>query len=494
VKKPCDRSVAGVLFLAQLLGVLGGVQATSATESSPVEEPPVFREVACDLPRVPPDLLAGFRCGSVNVPWIYGPRANGTFRIHVVVYRNPRRGSQPDPIVLLPGGPGISGSKVAGLVAAVLPTFQTRDLVLIDDRGAGLSDPQVCPGAGRAFALAMAEDLTNTEFMVAVDGLLLECRRALEQSGLRPEAFGTSVTVEDLERVRHALGIERWNLHGVSYGTRVAMSYAARYPQSLRSMVLDSVVDRRPRPLGAVNGYATAISGVIRMCGADPACANAHPGLRETLRHAFERLQQQHLTVPVDPALALPGNRLVLNRADFEWVLFYMLYRRGAYGHIPALLEAVRDGRVGEIAPALEQHLGEAQSGIHSLFTLAAVICQDTRDRNTTPPKAGYQWLELRGVCSKWSDPGPVPRVPRATQVPTLILSGENDPITPPVLAGRAARALGSAVRWIRFPEVGHGVAEQSECARSLMGAFFENPLADLDARCALQPSPIRFD
>jgi len=455
---------------------------------------PVFEPIPCALPGVTEEHLGRFRCGTVLVPRIHGQPDSGTFRLHVTVLRSLTQPAAPDPIVLHPGGPGAAGSNTAGGMLPNVPKDFTRDIVLIDDRGAGKSEPRICLGTERAFGEAVAADLTLTEYMTAATRTLLDCRREMTANGIPPEAFGTTVTVEDMELIRRALGIERWNLHGSSYGTRIGMSYMARHPESLRSAVLESVMRPPQTPMQMHAGFEAAFSAVVRECEADAACAKAHPHLSKTLQEALQRLERSPLIIPINPTFQIPGNRLILNRVDFDWMLFTGLYERAAYAHIPAILEAVRDGRTEALVPLVEMHASRWDTRFVSLLTLAAVMCRDTHATTRAPITAGYQWLEMSEVCPQWSAPGPVPETPRDTRVPTLILSGENDPVTPPEYAGQAARVLGPNARWVRFPGMGHGVAAQSACGLQVLLSFFDDPRRELDTKCVAEPPPIRFE
>src|SRR5262249_29885254 len=126
-----------------------------------------------------------------------------------------------------------------------------RDLILVDQRGTGRSEPGLCPGLNRTLMeanLAIAAD-DSGETAARRRAAYMTCRDAAIQRGIDPADFGTRITVEDFEQVRQALGIARWNVFGESYGTTVAMTLVALHAGTVRSVVLDSIYPPDPVPL-----------------------------------------------------------------------------------------------------------------------------------------------------------------------------------------------------------------------------------------------------
>ena len=164
------------------------------------------------------------------------------FALAVVVVRSDHQPARPDPVVYISGGPG-SPLTVYAEYQARHPYADGRDLILVDQRGIGRSEPSLCPD--------MAGRLLDAEFAVAVDpaedaqsrrrAAFMACREGAKGRVFDLDDFGTASTVEDFDRVRRALGIARWNVVGESYGTTAAMTLMARYPETIRAAVLDSV-------------------------------------------------------------------------------------------------------------------------------------------------------------------------------------------------------------------------------------------------------------
>ena len=159
---------------------------------------------------------------------------------------NPRL---PDPIVYISGGPG-SPLTVYASAQATHPFAPGRDLILVDQRGMGRSEPNICPDHNKGLAIALATILIEpTADMQAMPrAAFMACRDEARANGIDLRDFGTAVTVQDFDTVRQALGITEWNVFGVSYGTTVAMTLMARYPETIRSAVLNSVYPPDPDP------------------------------------------------------------------------------------------------------------------------------------------------------------------------------------------------------------------------------------------------------
>src|SRR5260221_1749433 len=154
--------------------------------------------------------------------------------------------------------------------------------------------------------------------------------------------FGTSVTVADFEWVRQALGIERWNVYGESYGTTVAMTLVASHPETVRAAVLDSIYPPDPRPMHSAN-VADALDAFSRYCAGDQACAAAYPDLAATYRETVSGIARSPLIVTVPPEMHRPDDRVSLTSTLFEALVSRLIYYPSAYPSLPHLIATVHD-------------------------------------------------------------------------------------------------------------------------------------------------------
>lgn len=455
---------------------------------------PVFQQAACDLPRLSPDLAPRVRYGTVSVPRNYAQPNLGVFRMAVVVVKSAQQPALPDPVVYISGGPG-SPLTMYTDNQAHHPYAPGRDLILVDQRGIGRSEPSLCPGVasellGANFAVA---DVLSAEAQARRRSLFMACRDAAKGQGISLDDFGTAATVEDFEQVRRALGIARWNVVGNSYGTTVAMTLMARHPEAIRSAVLDSVYppDSVLPPWSARVGAAR--TAFFEMCDQDAACAAAFPNLAGQYQQALDRLSHALLTVPVPAAMHRPGNQAPLTASLFETIVARRLYYPNNYPDLPRLIATVHDGRVEDFAAALAAVL----SGAAELNDPAhiAVECRDRphlRDVLADGADALDQILN-HDICSGWSDLGSPPEIPADTGIPTLVLAGQFDPNASPPLSRHIAELIGDRARWVEFPLIGHNVRHFSPCGAMIVAAFIAQPEKGLDTSCAQRTQPIHF-
>lgn len=473
----------GLLGIAGIvLAFLAGDPPAHATNASR------FEPAACDLPDTT-DVRPRLRCGVVRVPRDYARPDGPTFALAVVVIASVQQPARADPVVYVSGGPGSPLTIFSGFQARH-PYAAERDLILVDQRGAGRSEPRLCPNRQSDLVGAMLTIVTDpTPSALAASRTAHEaCRAEILSRGIDPDTFGTATTVEDYERVRRALGVTQWNVFGESYGTTVAMTLLVRHPESVRSAVLDSL-----NPPDAFFGMpwsarvARAREAFFAACAADPACKAAHPDLAGLYRDAITRLGQAAPTLPLPPTLRVPGDHATLTPSLFEEIVGRLVYYPPTYADLPRLLAATRDGNDGPVGAALAALLtGAMRDGNEGAFV--AVECRD-RPRWREPAANGASPLDLAlippDICAAWSASGPEPKVPRETAVPTLVLAGQFDPNIGPDQSRAVADVIGRNAHWLMFAGIGHNVRRFSPCAAGIVAAFIEAPQQARDTRCA---------
>src|SRR6266700_4821280 len=369
-----------------------------------------------------------------------------------------------------------------------------RDLILVDQRGTGRSEPSLCPDLDRRLleaTLAVAAD-DSADAMAKRRAAYMTCRDEAIRRGVDLAGFGTRVTVEDFEWVRRALGIERWNVYGESYGTAVAMTLLALHPGAVRSVVLDSIYPPDPVPL-----WSTVVSDArdafFAHCARDAACATSFPDLAGTYRETLNRLDQNPLVVGVPPQLQQPRDQVRITAPLFEALVSRLLYFPPAYPTLPRIIQSVHDGDARGLGTVVASELAAAMT--QNRATHAAVECRD-RPHFRNPLPAGASALDrvqLYGLCELWSDLGPAPLVPIGTSVPTLVLAGQFDPVARPSSSRHVAELIGSNARWVEFPLVGHNVRHFSPCGSRIAADFIDNPGQAPDTSCVDRNPPIRF-
>jgi pimeloyl-ACP methyl ester carboxylesterase len=451
---------------------------------------PEFHPVACTLPNIPAAAMGRLTCGTVAVPRRYDRPDQGTITLAVAILHRPDTTPLHDPVLYLQGGPGFPLlDQTDRLLHQIFGPL--RDLILVDQRGTGRSEPVFCPAGTHDLLAVLARGGSTDRLTTGFRSVYAACRAELARAGAA-DLFGTIVTTQDMEQVRKALGLDEWNVYGVSYGTTVALTMAATHPRRIRAMVLDSVYPPDPLPETRRQSFEASLSSLFRQCAADAACTAVYPALDRLYAETLRRLDEAPLTVAMPAAMGLPGDRVVLTAPVFELTSFLALYGRGIRPYLPYMIQAAHDGSADTLKPLLVELIdwfAERQLG-----TALAVQC---RDRPSSLPESSASLLDLLttdgAVCGGWPASGPEPVIPSGTRIPTLILSGALDPVTPPDFARVTARALGSAAIRLDFPTVAHGVQGSTLCGALVVWSFIRSPHQRQDSSCIVKIPPLGF-
>jgi pimeloyl-ACP methyl ester carboxylesterase len=480
--------------LSKVLAVLAvGVFATAAAAAT---QPTRLTLSACQLQDPAKVSLVQADCGLLSVP--ENPADPSGRRIGLRVARVPaiNRRKQADPLFVLAGGPGMAATSFYASVATAFQRIhRDRDIVLVDQRGTGGSNPLSCTlDDNTVYGGSNADIVADTK----------RCLATLEKTA-RVELYTTSVAVRDLDAVREALGYQQINLYGVSYGTRVAQHYARRFPTHTRSMVLDGVVPPQVAlgPATSVNAEQ-ALSRILARCSNDAECGKHFGDPMESYRTLRKSLE----TRPVPISLADPSSG---EATRFEFMEYHLatVLRLGSYtaeqaALLPLMLHAATTS--ANFTPLASQFLMVNRSysdsvayGMHN-----SVVCSEDVpfwdvaqvDRGElektylgTAPVDG-----LKSICSVWPR-GPVDadfHLPLHTEVPVLLLSGSDDPVTPPTDAEAARPGLVHSVH-IVLQGFGHGQLT-APCVDRVMATFINaGNTTGLDTSCVQGDRPLPF-
>lgn len=464
--------------------------------SAPVSAPRLTLE-PCQLEHPSRLMALPAECGTFEVP--ENPAQPRGRRIELYIARVPAisRRKAPDPLFLLAGGPG--GSAV-DMYASAAPAFdrihRDRDIVLVDQRGTGKSNPLNC-------------ELDEDVLMSATDEVVeAETRRCLESLRSRADVryYTTSVAVQDLDRVRAALGYEVINLYGASYGTRVAAHYVRRFPKHARAVILDGVV---PPQLALGPSLALdaekALGAVLARCNADSAC-HARFGDPAVTYHALRSaLQKKPVAVDLPDPTTGERRHMEFSSDHLATVLRLSIYTSDLAALLPLALDLA--GKAGDYVPLAGQFLMMSHAfedmlafGMHN-----SVVCAEDVPffpQTSESDRAGLEQTflgtapldSLRNLCKIWPR-GPMDadlHAPLETSVPVLLLSGSNDPVTPPVYAEQLRPGLKDNLHVV-LEGLGHGQIV-SPCVDGLLGRFLASGTTrGLDVSCTKEVRPTPF-
>ena len=432
---------------------------------------PGARQIAlseCRLPKV----AQAVRCGTLDVPENRQHPEGRRLSIFVAVLPANTLSPQPDPLVLLAGGPGQAASTLGPFALSLSAIRRTRDIVLIDQRGTGRSSPLACP--------AFAPD-EHAEFDTDPVPKALLCAWQLAGKGVDASQYTTSAWVADVDAMREALGYRQVNLWGGSYGTRVAQEYLRRHPEHVRSVVLDGVAPPSLRiSFDVWRTRDDALDGVIAACRASAACAKAHPDPAATLREVRQALEGGRSVSVPDPRTGVRREM----RVDFETIvaaLQPLTYSPEAASLIPELLALAHDGEYAPLLAASLTVVGDLPYEFNPALFYSVTCAEDvprvTRDERTNGvADARVRSLARRAlaVCDQWPK-GTYPpdfTAPVQSALPVLLLSGGLDPVTPPAYGDEVAKGFPNS-RHVIAAGFGHIVSPHA-CTPRLIAAFVD--------------------
>jgi pimeloyl-ACP methyl ester carboxylesterase len=440
-------------------------------------------------------LRAPASCGTVRVFEDRARAAGRTIDLRVVVIPALAAAPKPDPLFFLAGGPGQAATQIGGYsLAAADRLHENRDIVLVDQRGTGASNGLFCESLPDDAPLA-------DKFDSALDPDQVTRCRDDQDADLR--MYTTSIATEDLDQVREALGYDKINLWGTSYGTRAALAYIRAHGDHVRSAVLDSVAPMSLYlPLSVARDAERALDMIFADCEADPACARSFPDLRGRFRAFIAKMADEPLRASVIHPVTGAREDIILEQPAFLSHLRGMLYAPEIGVLIPLALDRAMAGDLGPFVAMSHTFSGGFERAVATGMFLSVVCSEDVpffseedveREAAGTLLGPGFA-REAMHACEAWPK-GDVPksfRDPVASDVPVLLLSGALDPVTPPSWAEDAKKTLRRSSSVV-FSGTGHNAA-LTACARRIIARFVERGSeADLDTACAAGISRPRF-
>jgi len=436
-------------------------------------------------------------CVSITVPENPDEPKGRTIDLFVARVPAISLNKKPDPLFLIAGGPGTSAVDLYTSYAGAFDRVRRdRDIILLDQRGTGRSHRLDCD-YGDTNLFERIDD-------VEVGAANIRCRDELAaKSDLR--MYTTSVAIRDLDRVRQLLGYEHINIYGNSYGTRVAQHYARRYPKATRTVILDGVVNPE-----AVLGPAIAIDAeralerILARCMRDASCARAFTDPTADYRALRAQLAAKPVkTMVSDAATGRPLNFDFTTR-HLSAVLRFASYNDDQAALLPLSLHLAT--HEANFTPLASQFRVFAHSldasfayGMHN-----SVACSedapliDSANLDLEALKATHMGAEqvqqLVEACKDWPK-GMVDddlHKPFKSDAAALLLSGADDPVTPPEYATLAQRAFADS-RHVVVAGHGHGQLG-TPCVDRIIQSFVSAGSAKaLDTRCTDKLKPMPF-
>ena len=427
------------------------------------------------------------QCGWLEVAENPEDPSGRQIRIHVARVPARDRVVEPDPLVFFAGGPGQAATESWPLVAhALRKVNQNRDILLVDQRGTGQSNPLKCPEIELEEALA-----------ADWDEMAQATRQCLDSVDGDPRFYTTTIAMHDIDAARAALGYEKVNLFGGSYGTRAAQVYLRLFPERVRTVVLDSVV---PQSLALGTEHAEKLDQslyrVLAGCDADPECGQLFPATSGKLSALALTLTESPAEVTIEHPTTGEPLSLSFDRNVLSSALRFLSYSSDTQAMLPLLIhEAVEQGRFDRLASQMLIATAGLQQSISQGMEMSVMCAEDypwyPQENEAGKYLMGDLLLEAARVqCGIWPR-GPVPEgfhEPVTADVPVMLLSGELDPVTPPEYGDQVAAHFPQAMHLVARGQ-GHIVTTRG-CTGDLVSEFVLAGTFDgLDTDCMARMS-----
>jgi pimeloyl-ACP methyl ester carboxylesterase len=437
-------------------------------------------------------------CGKLTVPEDRSREDSPKIQIQVAVIKTDNPNPAPDPVLYLDGGPGGNTLEmISGYAMAFSQLSENRDLILFDQRGTGYSTPSLnCPEAENQWVQDWSMNLTSEDADQNYSGALQQCHDRLAAEGINLSAYNSAATAADVEDLRIALGYDQWNLYGISYGTKLALTVMRDYPDGVRSVILDSVLPLQvDLQTTIIPNFEISLDLVFERCAADPACAQAYPDAKANYYKLVDMLDASPLTYNVYNSKQAKFSDIYLNGDRFIWATFQMLYDSSQIPNLPWWVDTLQKGNdtaFGQtIWPIILSDYQFAEGMHYSVqcgeeIPFGSVNDWEAANAHMTPRLVrGLDTGSYFQNCSIWSvkPAGAIEAEAVISDIPTLVLSGEFDPITPPAWGWLASATL-SHSQFFEFPGYSHGVSVSSSCASGMVVSFVDDPNAPVDASC----------
>ncbi|HRE48544.1 MAG TPA: alpha/beta hydrolase [Aggregatilineales bacterium] len=448
---------------------------------------------------------APVECGYLTVPENRRNPNSRTIKIFVAVIKSDQ--PNPQPVVYLAGGPGGSATMQLGawLQSEITVPY---DFVMIDQRGTGFSEPNLnCPEMeGKGFP-APPEDVRA-------------CHDRLIKSGIDLDGYNSRESAADIADLRLALGYESWDVLGISYGTRLALTLMRDHPEGIRAVVLDSIYPPNVNSIESIGVLMlSAFQRLWDACAADEACGSTFPGLDQIFYKVVTDLNAEPQEVEGQSIETGKPLKFIVTGDDIIDRLYLGLGGEDIIPAIPGLLALFAMGNYDflPLVMGINPLAGNNHIPGRSMLQPAQPSEGDTSDAEgarlsvecseefpfnskekgialiSDAPEAMKASLEKIIVrefsdCENWAvTPGdPLENEAVKSDIPVLMLVGHFDPLTPPEWAKKAAETLPNAT-YVEFPNLTHGISDYDPCPDSILAAFLANPTATLDMSCVAE-------
>ena len=428
--------------------------------------------------------------GALSVPENHDAPEGRKIQIAYIVLKARDTVNPEFPLIFFSGGPG-GNTLVPGLVNFLLehPYREKRDILLFDQRGIGYSS--ALPDMSFEAFNIMVKDADVEEELALTETMIQEYQQKCEAAGIQPQYYNSFQNARDVGMLFKHLGYKKYNLLGGSYGTRLARIVQDLFPEFVHSSVLDS-----PAPLSGdfllnrLDSYSLALQRIFDYCKDTPECQGSYPDLKTDYFNAIKKLQQAPLSISMNDSLSV-----VINAQDGIYLLRRLLYQANSREKAPELIRAYLEGG-GEVIQQVLTFEYQLTGGLNLSMLLSVEKFENFNPENTPAVLASqYQNFPLIPVRLGFFDAfyragmdwheASLPMEDRqfkTSDIPTLILVNQFDPVTPPKNGYLFKEKLPKGLLLV-LDEGGHGGGNQ-QCKDRVISDFMSDPAASLDTSC----------
>jgi pimeloyl-ACP methyl ester carboxylesterase len=476
---------------------------------------PVAAQDHSDLPRFEPgeclfEVPGAYEvdCGYVVVPENWDAPDGNAIRVAVAIFRSQAENPAADPLIYLDGGPGGATLETANLTFGMLfaPFLAERDVILFDQRGVGFSEPSLyCDAFYTEYLDVLAQNISINEENDRLLGAMLQCADEFVEQGIDLTAYTSAQNAADVNALREVLGYEALNLLGVSYGSRLALTIMRDFPEAVRTSILGATYPPQvDLILSGPEGTRRVFDLLFADCAADDRCSAAYPDLEQVFYDTVSALDAEPATVSTVDITTGQTLSVVVNGSRFINTLFLTLYATDLIPLMPRTVYQVAEGNFGFFPILLAVPITTEQIVSRGMYF--SVQCHE--EIPFIDPEAFEATLEIMPelrdyfesnelivpFCETWPSgvADPVENEPVVSDIPTLIIAGSYDPITPPEWARSAAESLANHF-YFELRNASHDASLANACARGLIRTFLADPETEPDGARVAQIGPPRF-
>lgn len=452
-------------------------------------------------------------CGYLIVPEDRTGDPTHTIKLAVAVYHSTSDSPLPDPVIFLQGGPGSGAVQLSADAYdfLVVPYLADRDFIVFDQRGTGLSDPILnCDELKKVYSQDIHGQIPGTTRSLVYSNAFLSCNGLMQAQGVNLNAYTTVESAADVKDLVNALGYEKVNLYGASYGTRLAQVVMRNHPEIVKTAVLDSVV---PIESNLFYNYpdssTSALKALFESCIADAECNAAYPDLENVFWGLVEKLDARPITVTTS-TYPIGTVTETVTGSTFMSIILGSIKNSSFLDTAPQTIYRFEQGDYSTLIAAqygLPFAFEDISPGLYVSMMCHENILTTTeaelQSLSTESFVKDYGWLPFYGsaneiykTCKLWGSVPPYlgENDPVVSDIPSLVISGKYDPVTPPIYGQQIAERLSNSY-YFEFPNLGHTptAADGSGCAEKVVQAFLNDPMVEPNRDCMDELEQVDF-